>query len=64
MRTRARKSGRVSAWRLAKSAMGRFQRAVGGAGEIVTLHHGGLAVAKLDELKLVVVGDEAEAVFV
>ena len=36
---------------------------VGGAGEIVTFHHGRSAVAEFDELELVIVGDEAETVF-
>ena len=36
---------------------------VGSAGEIVTFHHGRGAVAEFDELELVIIGDEAEAVF-
>jgi hypothetical protein len=42
---------------------GKVPEVVGGAGEIVALHDGGTALAKLDELELVVVGNEAETVF-
>ena len=35
---------------------------VGGEGEVIAFHDGRPVVAKLDELELVIVGDEAEAV--
>jgi hypothetical protein len=42
---------------------GKGPEVVGGAGEVIALHDGGTALAKLDELELVVVGNEAETVF-
>ena len=42
---------------------GKVPEVVGGVGEVIALHDGGTALAKLDELELVVVGNEAETVF-
>ena len=43
---------------------GQIPKVVGGASEIVTFHHRRSAVAEFDKLELVIIGDEAEPVFV
>ncbi len=48
---------------LRESSDGKLPEVVGGEGKVIAFHDGRLTVAEFDELELVVVGDEAKAIF-